>query len=166
VRAAAGRRAISFDALRTGVCVGNERWSAERTQICGATSATSETRWSEDQQRGRTWVIRLVATVPYAGAVALAYAERNSDVGLGVATGAGALAGASVGVLLGAWLAWADADDDFVEVAMIGGALVLGALGGIAAYAAVDDAPGWRAPVTAGALLVPLTIVWGSAHAW
>jgi hypothetical protein len=49
---------------------------------------------------------------------------------------------------------------------MLLGAVVLGTLGGVAAYAAVDDSPGWRAPLTAGALLVPLTIVWGSAHMW
>jgi hypothetical protein len=98
--------------------------------------------------------------------VAVAYAGRDADLGLGVATGAGALAGASLGVVLGAWAALADADEDFVEVSMLLGAVVLGTLGGLAAHAAVDDSPGWRAPLTAGALLVPLTIVWGSAHMW
>ena len=60
----------------------------------------------------------------------------------------------------------ADADPDFVEVSMVVGAALLGTLGGIAAHAAVDDSPRWRAPLTAGALLIPLTIVWGSAGAW
>ena len=166
LRAAEDKRAVGFGSLRAGVCISNERWSPERTQMCSKTSTTAEARWRDDENRGRTWAIRLGATVPYAGGVALAYAGRNSDVGLGIATGAGALAGASLGVLLGAWLAWADADDDFVEVAAISGALLLGTLGGIAAYAAVDDAPQWRVPVTAGALFIPLTIVWGSAHLW
>jgi hypothetical protein len=166
VRAAEQRRAVGFDSLRAGVCFRDQRMSAERAQICGETSAGMEARWREDQRGAWRWPIRLGALVPYGGAVGVAYAERNSDLGLGVATGAGALAGASVGVLLGYWLALADADPDFVEASMVVGSLLLGTLGGIAAYAAVDDAPDRRAPLTAGALLIPLTIVWGSAHLW
>lgn len=166
VRAAKQRRAIGFERLRAAVCVDDDRRSVERAQTCRETSASSEARWREDRGRGVRWAIRLGALAPYGGAVAVAYAARNSDLGLGVATGAGALAGASLGVLLGAWAALADADEDFVEVSMLLGSVVLGTLGGVAAHAAVDDAPDWRAPLTAGALLVPLTIVWGSAHMW
>ena len=97
LRAAEERQAIGYDSLRAGVCVANERWSAARAQICGATSPSSEARWREDRQRVRRWWIRLGATVPYAGAVAVTYAGRDSDLGLGIATGAGALAGASAG---------------------------------------------------------------------
>jgi hypothetical protein len=165
-RVAEQRRAVGFDSVRAAVCVAGEASSAERTLICGETSGTSEAGWREDRAHDRRWALRLGATVPYAGAVALASAERNSGVGLGVATGAGALAGASLGVLLGAWAALADADPDFVEIGTVLGAALLGTLGGFAAYAAVDDAPDWRAPLTAGALLVPLTIVWGSAGDW
>jgi hypothetical protein len=166
LRAAEQRQAIGYDRLRAGVCVANERWSAARGLICGGASTSSEARWREDRQRIWRWSIRLGATAPYLGAVAVTYAQRDSDVGLGIATGSGALAGASLGVLLGAWAALADADPDFVEVSMVLGAALLGTLGGIAAHAAVDDSPRWRAPLTAGALLVPLTIVWGSAHLW
>jgi hypothetical protein len=166
VRIAQQRRADGFDSLRAGVCVPNERWSAERAQMCGEASATAEARWREQREGGRRWAIRLGATVPYVGAVAAAYAARDSDLGLGIATGAGALAGASAGVLLGIWAAMADADPDFVEVSMVVGGVLLGTLGGIAAHAAVDDSPGWRAPLTGAALLVPLTIVWGSAGIW
>ena len=166
LRAAEDRRAIGFDTLRAAVCVGNERWSPERARICGETSVGAEARWREDQARPRRWAIRLGATVPYAAAVAVAYAGRDSDLGLGVATGAGALAGASVGILLAGWAALSDADDDLVEVSMVLGTIVLGTLGGIAAHAAVDDSPNWRAPLTAGCLLVPLSMVWGSAHVW
>jgi hypothetical protein len=144
--------------------VGNERWSAERARSCGETSASSEAGWREDRRRAQGWTIRLSATVPYAAAVAVAYAGRDSDLGLGVATGAGVLAGASAGILLGAWAALADSDDDLIEVGMVLGTLALGIAGGFAAHAAVDDSPSWRAPLTAGALLLPLTIVWGSAH--
>jgi hypothetical protein len=166
VRAAEQRHAVGFDSVRAAVCVANERWSAERAQICRETSARSEARWREDRGRVRRWTIRLGATVPYVAAVAVASAARDSDLGLGIATGAGALAGASVGVLLGAWAALADADPDFVEAGVVVGAVLLGTLGGFAAHAAVDDSPDWRAPLTGGALLVPLTIVWGSAHVW
>jgi len=166
LRAAEERRATGFDSLRAAVCVGDERWSAERVQICGETSASSEAPWREDQGRVQRWAIRLGATVTYAGAVAVAYVGRDSDLGLGVATGAGVLAGASVGVLLGAAAALADADPDFVEASTVLWAIVLGTLGGFAAHAAVDDSPDWRAPLTAGALLVPLTIVLGSAGVW
>ena len=166
LRAAEERQAVGYDSLRAGVCVANEPWSAARGLICGAPNPSSEARWREDRQRVRRRWIRLGATVPYLGAVAVTYAQRDSDLGLGIATGAGALAGASVGVLLGAWAAMADADPDFVEVSMVVGAALLGTLGGIAAHAAVDDSPQWRAPLTAGALLIPLTIVWGSAHLW
>lgn len=166
LRAAEERQAVGYDSLRAGVCVANERWSAARGLSCGDPGPTSEARWREDRQRVRRWSIRLGATAPYLGAVAVTYAQRDSDLGLGIATGAGALAGASVGVLLGAWAAMADADPDFIEVSMVVGAALLGTLGGIAAHAAVDDSPEWRAPLTAGALLIPLTIVWGSAHLW
>jgi hypothetical protein len=164
LRAAEERQAVGFDSLRAAVCVGNERWSAQRAQICGDTSASSEARWREDRGRVQRWTIRLGATVPYAVAVAVAYAGRDSDVGLGVATGAGVLAGASIGILLGAWAALADSDDDLIEVGMVLGTVALGIAGGFAAHAAVDDSPNWRAPLTAGALLLPLTIVWGSTH--
>jgi hypothetical protein len=166
LRAAEERRATGFDSLRAAVCVSNERWSAGRARICGETGASSEARWREDRGRLQRWAIRLGATVPYLAAVAVAYAGRDSDMGLGVATGAAALAGASVGVLLGAWAALADADPDFVEAGMLLGTVVLGTLAVFAAHGAVDDSPSWRAPLTAGALLVPLTIVWGSAHIW
>jgi hypothetical protein len=166
VRAAEQRRAIGFESLRAMVCVAGERATAERGEICRATSASSEAAWRADRGRGQRWAIRLGATLPYGGAVAVAYAGRNSDVGLGVATGAGALAGASLGVLLGAWAALADADEDFVEASMLVGSVLLGTLGGVAAHAAVQNSPDWRAPLTAGVLLVPLTIVWGSAHMW
>lgn len=168
LRAAAERRAVGFDTLRAAICadVDNERLSSERARVCAEAGRTSEARWREEQGRTQRWAIRLGATVPYAGAVALAYAGRDSDLGLAVATGAGALAGASLGILLGAWAALADADEDLVEVGMLLGTVALGTLGGFAAHAAVEDSPSWRAPVTAGALLVPLTIVWGSAHAW
>jgi hypothetical protein len=163
---AAEREAAGFDSLRAAVCVGNERWSAERTRICGETNATSEAGWREERKRTQGLTIRLAATVPYAAAVAVAYAGRDSDVGIGVATGAGVLAGASVGILLGAWAALADSDDDVIEVGMVLGTIALGIAGGFAAHAAVDDAPDWRAPLTAGALLLPLTIVWGSSSIW
>jgi hypothetical protein len=166
VRTSEQRRAAGFESLRAAVCVADERSSAERVQICNETRASSEASWRADRGRTKRWVIRLGATVPYGGAVALAYTTRNADLGLGVATGAGALAGASLGVLLGAWAALADADEDFVEVSMLLGSVLLGTAGGFAAYAAVDESPNWRAPLTAGALLIPLTIVWGSAHMW
>ena len=51
LRAAEERQAVGYDSLRAGVCVANERWSAERAQICGAPSASSEARWREDRQR-------------------------------------------------------------------------------------------------------------------
>jgi hypothetical protein len=166
LRAAEERRAIGYDSLRAGLCVAGEPWSGERARMCGDPSARSEAGWGEDRERVWRWSMRLGATVPYLGAVAVAYVRRDSDLGLGIATGAGALAGASVGILLGAWAALADADPDYVEVAVVLGAAVLGTLGGIAAHAAVDDSPEWRTPLTAGALLIPLTIVWGSAHRW
>jgi hypothetical protein len=164
LRAAEERQAVGFDSLRAAVCAGDERRSAERARICGETSASSEARWREERRRRQGWAIRLGATIPYVAAVGIAYAGRDSDLGLGVATGAGVLAGASVGILLGAWAALADSDDDVIEVGMVLGTIALGIAGGFAAHAAVDDSPNWRAPLTAGALLLPLTIVWGSTQ--
>lgn len=164
LRVAEERRALGFDTLRAVVCVTNEPLSTERARVCVETNGSAEARWREDQSRTRRWALRFAATIPYAGAVSVAYAGRSSDVGLAVATGAGALAGASLGILLGAWAALSDADEDWVELSMLLGTVALGTLGGFAAHAAVDDAPGWRAPLTAGALLIPLTFVWGSVR--
>jgi len=107
----------------------------------------------------------LVATALYGGAIATAYATRDLDVSRAIATGAGIVGGATLGVGL-AGLAvrhgnWSASEGEGVGMMIIAGALLGGTLGGWALHAAAAPSDS-RAPLTAAGLGLPyvLAIAW------
>jgi hypothetical protein len=158
LQAARARRAIGYDRLRRAVCepVGNDAWEA----ACTALPAGAEDAW---RQRGQTTTRTLGAagaTVLVGGAIVGAYVQRDRGVARGIATGAGALTGAGLGLAL-AGLAVAGGgysrSGDGAGGLMLFGTVAGAALGGVAAYA-LASSPRARAPVTAGGLVLPYVV--------
>ncbi len=171
LREAAGHHASGFDDLRRTLCTQtDDSRSSTRTQACAETASLSETSWrvserpasGQDKPRSRAPVV-IGATV-VAGLIAGAYFGRTSDAGLAIATGAGALGGATLGLTLSGTLILGTAsgggkrpDDGALPLILSLSAITGGILGGIGAHAWAAS-PSARAPVTAGGLAFPFLV--------
>ena len=102
LREAARRHARGFDRLRKSVCKDADCAPAERKQACTETNAEDEGAWRSGRQHAHRLLWAGITTAVVAGAVAGTYATRDSDTGLGLATGAGVIGGATLGISLGA----------------------------------------------------------------
>jgi hypothetical protein len=98
----------------------------------------------------------------FGGVVATAYVTRDSDVGRGITTGAGALGGATlgagVGALAGIAIGLPNLSDKPVVPSIIVGALAGAVLGGIASHN-LSASPSACAPTTGVALAFPYLLV-------
>jgi len=170
LRAAAGQRASGFDNLHRLLCRDQTEASADRRAACAATASLKESAWRDEERRAddqRRYAPRsrlprvLVATAVYGGAIATAYATRDRDLGRGIAAGAGAVGGATLGVSLAGLAAlhgnWSASDGEGVGMMVIAGALLGGTFGGWALHAAAGPAD-YRAPLTAAGLVIPYVL--------
>jgi len=165
--AAAAQRAYGFDNLHRRLCRDQTQASADRRHACAATASLKESAWRDEEHRAeeerrnrpRSRLPRaLIATALYGGAIATAYATRDQDVARGIATGAGILGGATLGVTLAGLAAlqgnWSAKEGEGAAMMIIGGALLGGTVGGWGFHAAAR-APDHRAPLTAAGLFLP-----------
>lgn len=170
LRAAAGQRAWGFDNLRRLLCTDTAQPSADRRDACAATASLKESAWRDEEQRAndqRRYAPRsrlprvLIATGLYGGAIATAYATRELAVGRGIATGAGIVGGATLGVSLAGLVvrygSWSASEGEGVGMMILAGALLGGTLGGWALHAAASTAD-YRAPLTAAGLALPCAL--------
>ena len=161
LRAADDRHASGFEQLRRGVCVVDPEMSAARRQTCSDLVSRREADWRRPRPSGDTHPAAtvIVASALYAGAVALTYAAREQDAGRGIATGAGAVGGATLGIAASGLVALGAGTHsrgsiDAVPALLLGGAIAGGVLGGIAAHSLARE-PSNRTAVTAVSLAVP-----------
>lgn len=167
LRIAAQRHAAGFDALRDRVCVPDPTASVARRQTCAGIATQHEAEWrrtkAEADAKPASPLPKVqVATAVLAGAVGATYAARNSDAGRGIATTAGAIGGAALGVSLTGLAVFSSRGfgpgaDKGEGALVLFGALAGGVLGGIASYAA-SNSPSHRAPATAVGLAVPYAV--------
>jgi hypothetical protein len=160
-------RASGYDRFRAAVCVDDGAMSPERKRACADSPGHAEDEWRLHDDDRNPWVA-LGATLVVAGAITGAYAARDSDGGRAIATGAGVLTGACIGLPVGALMAMAagpGGKSDNTSGPLIGLGIVAGSvLGGVAAYAATSS-PSSRAPATAVGLAIPylIAVVWSLA---
>ena len=154
--------AIGYDRLRAGLCAEDATMSGNRARACSTLPAQAEDGWRRNG--ARAWLIRGFLTVDYGAAIAASIAARDSEAGRPLATVAGVAGGLVAGVVAAHYGGVAGGLDDGkgersvgFEGLIIGGSIVGGVLGGLAAHA-LAASPGARVPVTVLGL-APLYVI-------
>ena len=170
VLAADRHHAAGFDGLRDTVCAPEPTMSAARRDSCIEITSRHEAAWSqqgsveaEHTTSNGAKVVRRAAVIVgasavVAGAVVASHATRNQEISREIATAAGALGGATIGLVTVALSSmkgnWVSKNGHEIPTRLSVGAVVGGLVGGVAAYAATAS-PSSRAPVTGAALAFP-----------
>jgi hypothetical protein len=153
------RQGADIGALYLQICAGLDEASIDRRTACARGPSGG---FQASRHRVKHPVLDIGVTLVAAGLVAGTYAARNSDLGRTMATGAGALGGATLGLVAGATLAIENAgahfhkggSDDGLSALLLGATVAGSVLGGVAAYYATSS-PSARAPVAGLGLAFP-----------
>lgn len=154
--------AIGYDRLRAALCAKDAAMSGDRARVCSTLPAQAEDGWRRNGPRA--WLIRGFLTIDYGAAIAASIAARDSEAGRPIATVAGVAGGWVAGIVAahyGGVAGGLDAGKGETSVGfeglIIGGSIVGGVLGGLAAHA-LAASPGARVPLTVIGL-APLYVI-------
>jgi len=154
--------AMGYDRLRAALCAKEATMSGDRARVCATLPAQAEDGWRRNGPRA--WLIRGFLTIDYGAAIAASIAARDSEAGRPIATVAGVAGGWVAGIVAahyGGVAGGLDAGKGETSVGfeglIIGGSIVGGVLGGLAAHA-LAASPGARVPLTVIGL-APLYVI-------
>ncbi len=154
--------AMGYDRLRAALCAKDASMSGDRARVCSTLPTQAEDGWRRNGPRA--WLIRGFLTVGYGAAIAASIAAQDGEAGRPIATVAGVAGGWVAGVAAAYYGGVAgglhhEKGETTVEFEglLIGGSIVGGVLGGLAAHA-LAASPAARVPVTVIGL-APLYVI-------